>query len=242
MKNAAIIIIGNEVLSGDVQDSNGNYLAKELAKIGIYVRQLRIIADNESEIIDHVSELRTKFDYLFVTGGIGPTHDDITTSSIAKAFGKKLYLDQNTANHIKNHYKDSSQERIDAAMKMAYFPEDCKLIYNPISQVPGFSLENTYIMAGVPNIMRAMFDDIKSRLKGGKIIEVKSIIFESGESLIASKLAKLQERFANVEIGSYPFLNLEKKEWHSNLVLKSTDLVALNDAYDELSELIRNIS
>jgi molybdenum cofactor synthesis domain-containing protein len=242
MKNAAIIIIGNEVLSGDVQDLNGNYLAKELAKIGICVNQLRIIADIEQEIINHINELRAKFDYLFVTGGIGPTHDDITMMSVAKAFGKKLYLDQKIANYIKNHYINSPQERIDAAMKMAYFPENCEFIYNPISQIPGFYLENTYIMAGVPSIMRAMFDNIRHKLIGGDVMQVKSIILELEESYIATKLAKLQEKFTNVEIGSYPFLNLELKSWHSNLVLKSRDQIALSNAYNQLQELIKNMS
>lgn len=241
IKNAAIIIIGNEILSGDVQDANGQYLAKELANIGIYVKHLRIIADIEREIIENVNELRVKFDYLFLTGGIGPTHDDITTLSVAKAFNKKLHLDQSTADYIKNHYKNSSQEIINTEMKMAYFPENYTLINNPISQIPGFNLENVYVFAGVPNITKCMFDEVKNKLKAGEIIEVKSIIFESGESLIANRLSKLQQKFPNVEIGSYPFLNLEKKEWHSNIVLKSYDKTLLNQAHNELKLIIKDI-
>jgi len=241
IKKAAIIIIGNEILSGDIRDDNIYYLIKELANIAIYTKQVRIIADDAQEIINNINELRTKYDYVFTTGGIGPTHDDITTESIAKALGRSLILDPKTEQDIKDYYKKSSQDRIEAAMKMAYFPQGAKFIYNPVSNIPGFYIENIYVMAGVPAIMRAMFDDIKSKLTPGDVIKTRSILFNSGESIIAKDLSLLQKKYPNIDIGSYPFIDREQQKWCSNLVLKSSNDSDLDNAYSELELLVKKL-
>jgi molybdenum cofactor synthesis domain-containing protein len=237
---SAILIIGNEILNGSVQDANGYFLAKELANIGIIVKQIRIIADDENEIITNIHQLKDSYDYIFSTGGIGPTHDDITIESVAKAFDLELEMHQETVVALTEYYNaiQAPSGRLKSALKMAYLPKDAKLIYNPISRAPGFIVENIYVMPGVPSIMQAMFDNLKHSLIGGDLIEIRSSEVHLGESLIAKDFALLQKNYLDVEMGSYPFI--KENKWCTKLVLRSSNIPALEQAFSDLKSIISN--
>lgn len=241
---AAIVIIGNEILSGRTQDINSNYLAKGLEKQGVRLNEVRVIADNEDMIISTINELRVKYTYVFTTGGIGPTHDDITTLSIAKAFGVKVVTHLEALKLLENYYNDDSG-LTPARAKMAEIPIGAKLIDNPISKAPGFIIENVYVMAGVPIIMQVMFDHIKHCLKKGKIIISKSIFVFVGESFIAEHFNNLQNKYEMIEMGSYPFIRSQqdnnKAIFGTNLILRSDDNISLSKAYAELIDMIINM-
>lgn len=234
---AAIIIIGNEILSGRTQDLNINYIAKELALIGIKLTHVRIIPDIEQEIIDNVNELKAKYTYIFTSGGIGPTHDDITSSSIAKAFNVELIYNREAVKILEDFYGDQLNE---SRLRMAMIPDTATLIQNSISKAPGYYIENVYVFAGIPKICQAMFGEIKSSLAHGKIIHTKNIQVFTGEGNIAAYFADLQGRYVQVDMGSYPFKKDEK--WGTELVLKSSDQLTLNKAFDELTAILKNLN
>ena len=203
---AAIVVIGNEVLSGRTQDVNVQFLALGLGKLGISLDEVRIIADVEDEIVAAVNRLRGKYDYVFTTGGIGPTHDDITTAAVSKAFGRDMIRNPEAEAILLANYKP--EDVTEARMKMADTPagDDVVLIQNPVSKAPGYQIENVFVMAGVPRIMQAMFDDLKSRLKGGEPVSSRSIDAFIPEGLVAGPLGEVQNQFPDIEIGSYPFV------------------------------------
>jgi molybdenum cofactor synthesis domain-containing protein len=231
---AALLIIGNEILSGRTQDANLNYLAKTLGKLGVRLVECRVVSDNENAIIEAVQSLSGRNDYVFTSGGIGPTHDDITTATIAKAFGKKLLRHPEAEARLRKHYKP---EDINAArLKMADIPEGAELIDNPVSAAPGFILENVYVMAGVPRIMQAMLDGVSARIKGGAVTLSRTISATVTEGYIAAELTAIQEANPNVEIGSYPFIRDGKLG--VSLVCRSTDVAALDKVAQELRALI----
>ncbi|HVI52051.1 MAG TPA: molybdopterin-binding protein [Candidatus Sulfotelmatobacter sp.] len=200
---AAMIVIGNEVLSGRTQDANLQYIALGLNDVGIRLKEVRVIADDEAEIIETVNVLRGKYDYVFTSGGIGPTHDDITSESVAKAFGVPLLRDPRAVELLKKVIKPENLN--EARLRMANIPEGGILIDNPVSAAPGFNIGNVYVMAGVPRIMQAMFDGIKHGLKGGARILSKAVTLHIGEGSIAVSLGDIQKRNPTVDIGSYPF-------------------------------------
>lgn len=201
--NAALIVIGNEVLSGRTQDANIRYLALGLDDVGIRLREVRIIADDESAIIKAVNELRAVYSYVFTTGGIGPTHDDITSDAVAKAFGVPLRRNPDALARLQSRMRP--EDLNEARLRMANIPEGASLIGNPISQAPGFRLGNVLVLAGVPRIMQAMFEGIKSSLAGGARILSRSVTLHAPEGAVATALAGLQARRPETEIGSYPF-------------------------------------
>ena len=228
--NAAFLIIGDEILSGRTQDENLNFLAIELGKIGINLREVRVVPDIESEIIAAVNSLRKKFNYLFTSGGIGPTHDDITSAAVAKAFNDQLIKNKKAEEILINHY---GKNNINAAqLKMAHVPSSAKLLDNPISSAPGFIIENVIIMAGVPKIMRAMFIAAKKELIGGAKIISKEMRFDLMESIIAADLEKLQYEFADVSMGSYPF------DGGTALVFRSANRENLEKSFAKMEEII----
>jgi molybdenum cofactor synthesis domain-containing protein len=231
--NAALIVIGNEILSGRTADKNINHTAKILGEIGVRFMEVRVIPDVESTIIETVNEVRAKFDYVFTTGGIGPTHDDITTESIAKAFRVKLVKHPEALKRLSDYYKGELNE---GRTKMAILPEGAGLIDNPISVAPGFYIGNVYVMAGIPNVMQAMMDSIKHSLKGGAIMLSKEMVIYSSESKIATPLRELQNRTPDVEIGSYPFV--KDLRFGTALVLRSTDKQTLENTYNELEGIL----
>jgi molybdenum cofactor synthesis domain-containing protein len=240
MVNAAIIIIGDEILSGSVQDANVKYLCTNLATIGINVAHVRMVADIEQEIVDNLKQVKNSYDYVFTTGGIGPTHDDITTKSIASLFQVPLILNQEVAGTLTNNRIGYSQKRIDAVLKMAYFPEKSRLIHIKSSDAPGYAIENIYVMAGIPSIMQEMFEALKHELQGGVIIKSKTLFVAYGESFIAKDLEQLQLAYPEVMMGSYPFKRDEK--YCTNLVLRSANEHDLAEAYHKLEEMLSSIS
>ena len=206
--NAAIIIIGNEILSGRTQDVNVVHLSKWLNELGVKVEEVRVIPDIENSIVNTVNELRKKFKYVFTTGGIGPTHDDITSRSIAKAFNVSYGYNKDAYETLEKYYKPG--EFNDGRKKMAKMPDKASLIYNPSSGAPGFVVENVYCLPGVPSILKSMVDGLKNKISGGKKILSKTISVITVESEIAKPLEDIQNKFKNIEIGSYPFFRKGK--------------------------------
>ena len=235
--NASLIIIGNEILSGRTQDKNLSYLATWLNEIGIQLSEVRVIRDNEDEIIDTVNTLRKKYDYVFTTGGIGPTHDDITSESIAKAFGVPLEINSGALGILREYYKDS--ELTEARMKMTKIPKGAELVENPVSKAPGFKIDNVFVMAGIPKIMQGMLEGAKSHLSGGKPVQSDSIDVFMPESFIAEELSNLQDQFKDVEIGSYPFVKDGK--YGTSLVMRSTNEVKLAKCKSQMQLMIAKL-
>ncbi len=228
---ACLIIIGNEILSGRTQDANLAYLAKWLNdEVGIQMVEARVIPDIEMTIVDTVNECRAKFDYVFTTGGIGPTHDDITGSCVAKAFGVPHELNPEAHEILKEYYGPEGLSS--ARARMAFTPKGAILIDNPISKAPGYQMENVFVMAGIPQIMQVMCDGLKHSLVGGKSVRSRSVKTELPESRIAKILTELDERYDNVDIGSYPFYTNGKAG--TSLVVRTTDEDLLLEVSDEI--------
>ena len=216
---AAIIIIGNEILSGRTQDINVSFLAKWLNDLGVKVGEVRIIEDNEASIVNCVKELKDKFKYIFTTGGIGPTHDDITSKSIAKAFNLSYGFHKEAYKILEDYYTPA--EFSEGRKKMAKIPDGASLIYNPSSGAPGFIVENIFCLPGVPSILKSMVNGLKNKIIGGKKILSETLNIQSVESEIAKTLENIQNKFKSVEIGSYPFFRLGKIG--VSIVIRSTD-------------------
>jgi molybdenum cofactor synthesis domain-containing protein len=228
---ACLIIIGNEILSGRTQDANLSYLAKWLNdEVGVQMVEARVIPDIEQTIVDTVNECRAKFDYVFTTGGIGPTHDDITGSCVAKAFGVPHELNPEAHDILKEYYGPEGLSS--ARARMAYTPKGAILINNPISKAPGYQMDNVFVMAGIPQIMQVMCDSLKHSLSGGKPVRSRAVVTELPESSIAKVLTELDQRYDNVDIGSYPFYTQGKAG--TSLVVRTTDEDVLLKVSDEI--------
>jgi molybdenum cofactor synthesis domain-containing protein len=232
---AALIIIGNEILSGRTKDENLSYLANWLNELGIQLSEVRVIRDEEEIIVETVNHLRAVFDYVFTTGGIGPTHDDITSKSIAKAFGVALEVNETALSILKEYYKDS--ELTEARMKMTKMPKGSELVDNPVSRAPGFKIENVFVMAGIPIIMQGMLEGSKKHLKGGKVIQSKSIDVYTPESNVADTLSKFQDKYPEVEIGSYPFS--KKSRFGTSIVMRSSNTKKLSECESEIKDTVK---
>src|ERR1700687_5315604 len=202
MVSACVVIIGNEILSGRTQDANLAFLAQGLNEAGIRLREARVIPDVAETIIRTLNEVRGRFDCVSTTGGIGPTHDDITSASIAEAFGVSLILHPEAKRILESHYPPGGLN--EARLRMAQVPEGAALLPNPISRAPGFRIENVFVLPGVPQIMQAIFNELKHRLKGGAKVLSRSVSCTLGAGTIAQDLAALQDRYPDVEIGSDP--------------------------------------
>jgi len=234
MPTASIIIIGNEILSGRTQDINLNWLAKALNELGIRLTEARVIPDIEQTIIDTVNACRRQFTYVFTTGGIGPTHDDITSGAIAKAFNLPLVRHPDAVAVLERHYGPTNLNS--ARMKMTEVPQGATLIPNPVSAAPGFQIENVYVMAGVPPIMQSMFDSLKHTLKGGAKILSRSVSAYVTEGTFATRLTAIAKARPDVDIGSYPFQR--SKGLGTTLVVRSTDKAALEAAFSVVKAML----
>lgn len=223
---AALVIIGDEILSGRTKDANLNFLATSLGEIGIVLREVRVVPDIEGEIIDAVNILRKKFDYIFTSGGIGPTHDDITCEAIAKAFGQSAVLNETALEILNNYY--GAENVNEARKKMAILPRGASLLDNPVSSAPGFCIENVFVMAGIPKIFQAMFEAAKKQLIGGKKIKAREVVISLTESIIAHDFSSLQKKYSEVVMGSYPF------EGGTSLVFRSINYDLLDSAIAEM--------
>ena len=206
--NAAILIIGNEILSGRTQDTNTSTLATWLNSIGVKVVEVRVVPDEEKIIVETLNFFRKTYDYVFTTGGIGPTHDDITAQSVAKAFGKKYEIHKEAYKILESYYKPG--EFNDGRQKMVWMPSNADLILNPTSGAPGFSVENVFCLPGVPSILKSMLGGLKNKIVGGEPILSHTISLRTVESEIANSLTKVQKENKDVEIGSYPFFHAGK--------------------------------
>ena len=234
MTTACLIIIGNEILSGRTVDKNLNWLALELNAMGIRLMEVRVVADIEEPIVQAIEQCRGAFDYVFTTGGIGPTHDDITTHAVARAFGVRVVRDAEAERRLLAHFPP---EKVNAArMKMADIPEGASLLENPVSIAPGYAMENVYVMAGVPEIMQSMFSALKHKLKGAKPMLSQSVTAHVGEGSIAAALEEVQKRYPQTEIGSYPF---QHNGMHgTELVVRGTNEQEIERAIGEIKAFL----
>jgi molybdenum cofactor synthesis domain-containing protein len=235
--SAALLIVGNEILSGRTTDANLPYIAGRLNALGIRLSEVRVVPDIESEIVDAVNMLRTRYTYVFTTGGIGPTHDDITADCVAKAFGLALTEHPEARRRLAERYAETGIELNEARLRMARTPEGAMLIDNPVSAAPGFQVENVFVMAGVPKIMQAMFESLRERLVGGEPLLSRSIACHLPEGLLAQGLGEIQARHDGVDIGSYP--SYSSVGFGVAVVLRHTDPAVLDAAALEVAALIR---
>ncbi|MBI29057.1 MAG: NMN amidohydrolase-like protein YfaY [Alphaproteobacteria bacterium MarineAlpha5_Bin11] len=236
---SAILIIGNEILFGRTQDANTQFIAINLKKIGIILREVRVVADTENDIINSINELRNKYDYVFSTGGIGPTHDDITSKSISKAFGLNYLIHPEAYAILKNYYPEN--ELNSGRIKMTKMPEGAKLIKNKLTVAPGFFIQNVFVLPGVPKILQVMFLEVMKNLKRGKEIISKTINTNLYESIIAEELEKIQNKFNDCEIGSYPhfdFNNKTSKIGGVNIVVSGTNKLSVDLVIKKINLII----
>jgi len=235
---AAVLLIGNELLSGRTQDTNLAYMAKGLAAHGIRLRESRVIPDEPSVIINTVNELRHLHTSVFTTGGIGPTHDDITADCIASAFGVDIGIHEAAQNRLLAYWAERDIEPNDDRLRMARIPVGAQLIDNPVSVAPGFRMKNVYVMAGVPRIMQAMFDSVLPELQHGAIIDSVSVMCDLGEGTIAGPLRALQAQYPKVDLGSYP--GKKHGKFSVMLVARSADTSELEKVKKALHDLVIN--
>ncbi len=234
--SAAILIIGNEILSGRTLDTNTQTIAKALGEIGVVVLETRTVPDIKQVIIESVLALSAKYDYVFTTGGIGPTHDDITSLAISEAFSVPYTRNETIYQLLQEWCKENGQQMNKAREKMAFIPEESTLIPNNVSKVPGFSIKNVYCLAGVPEIMESMLNLVIPFLKHGRVVKTLSHTVMIGESKIAEQFEILQNKYPSVDMGSYPFT---KDGIHgTSLVLRSNNYQDLEQAFHDLTHLI----
>ena len=232
---AAIIIIGNEVLSGRTKDLNTSTIASWLSSLGIDVQEVRVIPDTEKIIVDTVNELRNKFNYVFTTGGIGPTHDDITAESISKAFNLEYGFHKEAFSILENYYEPGQFN--EGRQKMAKMPTTASLILNPTSGAPGFYIENVFCLPGVPSILKAMIGGLNNVLVGGDPILTKTLNLKTYESEIAKSLTEVQNSNKKVNIGSYPFFRQGKLG--VSIVLRSEDQNKIDECNSQILEFVK---
>jgi molybdenum cofactor synthesis domain-containing protein len=232
---AAVLIIGNEILSGRTQDVNLNAIAKKLGGVGVRLAEARVVPDIENEIVEAVNALRQRYTYVLTTGGIGPTHDDITTDCIAKAFGVAVHEHPEARARLVAHY--TKTPLTPARLRMARIPEGAALIDNAISSAPGFRIENVYVMAGVPNIMLSMLEAIVPTLAQSSAYTSQSVSGFVPESIVAEGLAAIAARYPLLDIGSYPWQR--EGRWGTALVARGTDLAMIESAIQEILALMQ---
>ena len=232
--NAAILIIGNEILSGRTKDTNTSTLATWLNSIGVNVSEVRVVPDLENIIVDTINTLRKTYDYVFTTGGIGPTHDDITAKSVSKAFNLKYEIHQEAFKILESYYKVG--EFNEGRQKMVWMPENANLILNPTSGAPGFNVENVFCLPGVPSILKSMLGALKNNIVGGKPILSNTISLRTVESEIANSLTKVQNKNKDVEIGSYPFFQAGKLG--VSIVIRSDSQSKIDDCNTQIKKFV----
>lgn len=233
--SAAMLVIGDELLSGRTHDANMHYLAKELTEIGISLTEARFIRDDPAAIVSNIIELSKRFDYLFTSGGIGPTHDDITTDCVAEAFEKKASIRPDALKILQEYYDGKDIELNEARRRMARIPETAELIDNPISAAPGYVIENVYVMAGVPKIFQSMLKTVIPKLEKGLPTLSLSVKIYKGEGDIALDLEEMVKTFDQLNFGSYPFS--EKGVHGTNIVIRGTDKKLMEEAEDKVRSL-----
>lgn len=236
---AALVVIGDEVLSGRTRDGHTAYLGKALGEIGIALCEVRIVADRHDAIIKAVNALRRRYAYLFTTGGIGPTHDDITAEAIARAFGRPLVVHEEAFRRLERYYSTQQRSFNEARQRMARVPEGADLIENPVSIAPGFRLENVHVLAGIPDVMHAMFESLRPGLVGGAPLRSRTLGVSAGEGDLAEGLGALQAAHPEVSIGSYPAMTPEGLR--VRIVMRSADVERLDQVFDGLKRMVTDL-
>ena len=234
---AGIIVIGDEILSGRTQDSNSNFIAKKLIKEGIKLEEVVVIEDNKDTIINSVLNYSKKYSYVFTTGGIGPTHDDITSESISNAFNLEYVTNKEAYKILDNYYPKG--EFNESRQKMAKMPIGSDLILNPMTAAPGFIVKNVYVLPGVPEIMKVMFLELIKKLKKGKPKIIVTINTNLYESKIAIFLRDIQDKYKDSSIGSYPYFNLVAKTGGVNIIVSSWDMISVQPVVDDIVNMIK---
>ena len=229
---ASVLIIGNEILSGRTQDVNLNHIAKVLGEQGVRVREARVVPDVEDVIVAAVNDARARFDYVFTTGGIGPTHDDITADCIAKAFGVPLVVSEAIAERIRG--RPAPADVMASRLRMARIPRGAELVDNPTGGPQGFRMANVFVMAGIPAVMQAMLSTVA--VQGGAVVRSRSVTAYLGESQVATGLTRIQARYPEVDLGSYPFTR--DGRYGTTLVMRGTDPDDLAAMLDDVRQLI----
>ena len=232
---AAMLVIGDEILSGRTRDTNTHYLAAELTRIGIALREVRVVPDDHDEIVAAVRALSDRYEHLFTSGGIGPTHDDITADAVAAAMGAAIGHRADAMALLQAHYDRAGLPFNEARQRMARIPDGASLIDNPVSTAPGFTLGNVHVMAGVPNIFQAMVASVLPKLTGGPPLLSQSMRVNRGEGEIAGPFAALAAEFPDLTLGSYPFI--QNGAHGTNLVIRGTDAARVDAAMVRLTGL-----
>jgi molybdenum cofactor synthesis domain-containing protein len=235
---AAVLVIGDEILSGRTKDKNIGYIAEYLTGIGIDLKEVRIVPDEEAAIVEAVNALRHRFTYVFTTGGIGPTHDDITAECVAKAFGVPIGYDPRAVAIMRERF--AGTELNEARMRMTRIPEGAELVNNKVSRAPGFWLGNVIVMAGIPTVMQAMLDDVAPKLKTGTKVLSETIRADAREGDIGTPLGEIANAYPGVTIGSYPFFD-ELRGPNANIVLRARDPEVLADAKRAVEAMLERL-
>ena len=233
---AALIVIGDEILSGRTKDVNIGATAEFCTDLGIELKEVRVVSDETDDIVDAINALRARYTYVFTTGGIGPTHDDITADAVAKAFGVDLPINPQARAMLEARWKETGTEVNEARLRMARIPVGADLIVNSVSAAPGFRIGNVHVMAGVPIIMRAMLEALTPTLKGGKKVQSVTIKAAVGEGTVGGPLGALQEQYPDVKMGSYP--QMGNKQVMTELVLRSSDEARLHEAAAKVQAMV----
>lgn len=234
VSTAAMLVIGDEILSGRTQDSNSNYVARQLTSLGIDLKEVRVVGDDEDEIVAALNALRSRYDFVFTTGGIGPTHDDITADAVAKAFGVGIGYHPEAYAALEARYEKGQFN--EARKRMARIPDGGTLIKNSASVAPGFQVGNVFVMAGVPMVMRAMMEEVVTRLPRGETVKSITVSADLPEGAIAAGLADIQKAYPQTAIGSYPWYR--EGRFGAQLVARSRDANAVEAAATAIEAMI----
>ena len=232
---AAVLLIGDEILSGRTKDANLGYIADYLTVVGIDLKEARVVSDEQADIVAALNALRARYTYVFTTGGIGPTHDDITADCVAAAFGVAIDHHPEAVKILRAHWQARGIEENEARLRMARIPDTAELILNSVSKAPGFHIGNVFVMAGVPKIMQAMLDEVAPKLTGGAVMLSRTVPLNLGEGDVAKRLKEIQIAHQGVMIGSYPYER--DGRFATNIVVRSRDEAAMNAAADEVETL-----
>jgi molybdenum cofactor synthesis domain-containing protein len=238
---AAVLLIGDEILSGRTKDANLGWIADWLTALGIDLKEARVVSDDEADIVAALNALRARYSYVFTTGGIGPTHDDITADAVARAFGVEIGHHPEAVAILREHFAARGLPETEARMRMARIPDGAELIPNAVSKAPGFHIGNVFVMAGVPKIMHSMMEAITPKLTGGRKMLSRTVPLNLGEGDVAQQLKEIQQAHEGVMIGSYPFEKPDGR-YGTNIVIRSRDEDRMNAAADEVEKIPAEIN
>ena len=237
--SAAALIIGNEILSGRTQDQNLSFLGDKLGELGIRLKEARVVSDDPDDIAAALDALRARYDYVFTTGGIGPTHDDITADSVARAFGVGIDYHPEVYAMLKAWFESKGLQANEARMRMARIPDGASVLDNELTLAPGFQIENVFVLAGVPSIARKMFDGAKKRLSGGAPLCSRAIKVHVGEGTVAEQLGAIQVAFPDIDIGSYPWST--DGAYGTSLVMRGTQPGRVDEVFAEVFDMAKRL-